>query len=383
MKVMVVLLCCWAALVAVDEDYVMYKDPIQPLNIRIKDLMDRMTLADKVGQMAQLDSSAITPEIIRDYSIGSVLSSGGSTPSLKATAQEWIAMVNSFQQATLSSRLGIPIMYGIDAVHGHNGVYNATVFPHNLGWEPELLRRIGAATGKEVRGTGIDYVFAPCIARSKIGNGAKMHSNHELVVDFLKNSLNFRFIDGLTYLVVKNAIPMSRINDAVRRILRVEFMMDLFENPLADDRSVNELGSQEHKDLATEAVRKSLVLLKNVENADEPVLPLSKKAPKILVAGTHANNLGYQCSGRTITRQGLRGNNLTTGTTILEAVKKTVDPNTEVIYNVNPTTDYVKANNFSYAIFIVGETPSAESKGDNLNLTIAEGGSDTIQNVCN
>lgn len=119
---------------AVDEDYVMYKDPIQPLNIRIKDLMDRMTLADKVGQMAQLDSSAITPEIIRDYSIGSVLSSGGSTPSLKATAQEWIAMVNSFQQATLSSRLGIPIMYGIDAVHGHNGVYNATVFPHNLGW---------------------------------------------------------------------------------------------------------------------------------------------------------------------------------------------------------------------------------------------------------
>ncbi|KAL0536153.1 hypothetical protein IC582_025091 [Cucumis melo] len=142
----------------------MYKDPIQPLNIRIKDLMDRMTLADKVGQMAQLDSSAITPEIIRDYSIGSVLSSGGSTPSLKATAQEWIAMVNSFQQATLSSRLGIPIMYGIDAVHGHNGVYNATVFPHNLGWEPELLRRIGAATGKEVRGTGIDYIFAPCIA---------------------------------------------------------------------------------------------------------------------------------------------------------------------------------------------------------------------------
>lgn len=140
---------------------------------------------------------------------------------------------------------------------------------------------------------------------------------------------------------------------------------------------------QEHKDLATEAVRKSLVLLKNVENADEPVLPLSKKAPKISVAGTHANNLGYQCSGRTITRQGLRGNNLTTGTTILEAVKKTVDPNTEVIYNVNPTTDYVKANNFSYAIFIVGETPSAESKGENLNLTIAEGGSDTIQNVCN
>lgn len=130
-------------------------------------------------------------------------------------------------------------------------------------------------------------------------------------------------------------------------------------------------------------MRKSLVLLKNGENADEPVIPLSKKAAKILVAGTHADNLGYQCGGWTITWQGLSGNNLTTGTTILEAVKKTVDPNTEVIYNVNPTTDYIKANNFSYAIVVVGEKPYAETNGDNLNLSIAEGGSDTIQNVCN
>ena len=74
--------------------------------------------------------------------------------------------------------------------------------------------------------------------------------------------------------------------------------------------------------------------------------------------------------------------NLTTGTTILEAVKKTVDPNTEVIYNINPTTDYFKANNFSHVIVAVGETPHAEPKGDNLNLTIPEGGSDTIQKVC-
>lgn len=122
MKVTLLLLCCWAALVVADEDYVKYKDPIQPLNVRIKDLMDRMTLAGKIGQMAQLDRSVVTPEIMRDYSIGNVLSTGGSVPSPQATAQEWIDMVNSIQQGSLSSRLGIPMIYGIDAVHGHNNV---------------------------------------------------------------------------------------------------------------------------------------------------------------------------------------------------------------------------------------------------------------------
>lgn len=130
---LVLLLCCCAALASADGDYVKYKDPGQPLNIRIKDLMDRMTLAEKIGQMTQLDRTVVTPEIMRDYSLGSVLSGGGSVPSPQATAQEWIDMVNSFQQGSLSSRLGIPMIYGIDAVHGHNNVYNATIFPHNVG----------------------------------------------------------------------------------------------------------------------------------------------------------------------------------------------------------------------------------------------------------
>ena len=132
-SILVLLLCGWPALAAAHDDHVKYKDPAQPLNVRIKDLMDRMTLAEKIGQMTQLDRSVVTPEIVRDYSIGSVLSGGDSAPSLQATAQVWIDMVNSFQQGSLSSRLGIPIMYGIDAVHGHGIVYNATVFPHNVG----------------------------------------------------------------------------------------------------------------------------------------------------------------------------------------------------------------------------------------------------------
>ncbi|TXG67662.1 hypothetical protein EZV62_008937 [Acer yangbiense] len=144
-------------------------------------------------------------------------------------------------------------------------------------------------------------------------NGKKMHANHELVTGFLKNKLKFRimvpnnykeFIDDLTYQVKKNIIPMSRIDDAVKRILRVQFVMGLFENPLADYSPVNQLGSQEHRELAKEAVRKSLLLLKNCKYADKPLLPLPKKATKILVAGSRADNLGYQCGGWTITWQG-------------------------------------------------------------------------------
>ena len=190
------------------------------------------------------------------------------------------------------------------------------------------------------------------------------------------------FIDDLTYQVKNNIIPMSRIDDAVKRILRVKFVMGLFENPMADNSLVNQLGSQEHRELAREAVRKSLVLLKNGESADKPLLPLPKKATKILVAGTHADNLGYQCGGWTITWQGLGGNDLTTGTTILQAVKNTVDSSTQVVYSENPDAGFVKSGEFSYAIVVVGEPPYAETYGDSLNLTISEPGPNTIYNVC-
>lgn len=103
---------------------------------------------------------------------------------------------------------------------------------------------------------------------------------------------------------------MSRIDDAVKRILRLKFQMGLFETPLAGTSFVNKLGCQEHRELAREAVKKSLVLLQNGKPGEEPLLPLPKKA-KILVAGSHADNLGYQCGGWTITWQGLGGNNIT------------------------------------------------------------------------
>ncbi|KAH9769273.1 glycosyl hydrolase family protein [Citrus sinensis] len=518
-------------------EYAKYKDPKQRVAVRVKDLLGRMSLEEKIGQMVQIDRTIATVQFLKDYSIGSVLSGGGSTPLPQARAADWVNMINDFQRGSLASRLGIPMIYGIDAVHGHNNVYNATIFPHNVGLgatrhfkyrDPELVKRIGAATALEVRATGIPYVFAPCIAvcrdprwgrcyesysedhkivqemtdvilglqgdppsnfrkgvpfvggKDKVAacakhfvgdggttnginenntvidmhgllsihmpaysdsiikgvstimvsysswNGEKMHANRELVTGFLKGTLKFKgfvisdwqgidritspphsnytysvqsgiqagidmvmipfnlteFIDDLTDLVKNNVITMDRIDDAVGRILLVKFSMGLFENPLADLSLVNELGSQAHRDLAREAVRKSLVLLKNGKNESHPLIPLPKKAPKILVAGSHADNLGYQCGGWTINWQGFSGNNYTRGTTILGAIRSAVDSSTEVVYRDNPDSDFVKSNNFDYAIVAVGEAPYAETAGDSMTLTMLDPDPSVITNVC-
>ncbi|KAJ0829795.1 putative glucan 1,3-beta-glucosidase [Helianthus annuus] len=189
------------------------------------------------------------------------------------------------------------------------------------------------------------------------------------------------FVDGLTYLVKNRFIPMSRVDDAVKRILRVKFTMGLFEKPLADYSMAKYFGSEEHRDLAREAVRKTLVLLKNGKSLKTPLLLLPKQASKMLVAGSHADNICYQCGGWTIEWQGLSGD-ITDGTTILSAVKKTVDPKTQVIFNENPSDSFVKSNKFDYVIVVVGEHPYAETFGDSKNLTIPEPGPSTINNVC-
>ncbi|CAL9074318.1 unnamed protein product, partial [Musa acuminata var. zebrina] len=256
-------------------------------------------------------------------------------------------------------------------------------------------------------------------------NGIKMHANRHLITGFLKKKLGFKgfvisdyqgidfittppdanytysvqtsinagidmvmvpfdyhgFISNLTTLVNAKVIPMSRINDAVRRILRVKFVMGLFENPLPDKSLVDQLGKKEHRELAREAVRRSLVLLKNGKSGKKPLLPLPKKADKILVAGSHADNLGFQCGGWTIEWQGGSGR-ITAGTTILDAIRSTADPATSIVFSENPDADFVKSNNFSYAIVVVGEPPYAETAGDSLNLTIAEPGPSTIRAVC-
>ncbi len=122
-----------------------YQDPSLPVQDRVDDLLSRMSLDDKIGQMTQVDRSALNPQSdLATYRIGSVLSGGGSAPSPN-TPQSWADMYDNFQRIALSTPLGIPMIYGIDAVHGHNNVYGATIFPHNIGLgatrDPELVRR--------------------------------------------------------------------------------------------------------------------------------------------------------------------------------------------------------------------------------------------------
>uniref|UniRef100_A0ACD5XMN9 Uncharacterized protein n=1 Tax=Avena sativa TaxID=4498 RepID=A0ACD5XMN9_AVESA len=510
-----------AAATVAGAGYAKYRDPRQPLSRRIDDLLGRMTLAEKIGQMSQIEQANATADVIKKYFIGSVVSGAGSVPAVKAPPETWAKMVNGMQRAALSTRLGVPILFGIDAVHGAGNVYNATIFPHNVGLgctrDPKLAKEIGAAIALEVRATGFQYAFAPCAAvcrdprwgrcyesfsedpevvqgmvaavisglqgdipggQRKVAacalhfvgdggtmdgdnqnstfhellrihmppyysavrqgvstvmvsftswHGVKMHANHFLLTEFLKTRLQFKgfvisdwegidrittpahadyllsiklaimagidmvmipytyteFIDGLTKLVQNGHIPMSRIDDAVRRILRVKLTMGLFESPYG---LAGELGKKEHRELAREAVRRSLVLLKNGKAGDKPLLPLPKNAKgSILVAGSHADDLGSQCGGWTVTWQGVAGNNLTTGTTILGGIRQAVQGHgTDVLYYEKPDAGFMRRNKarFDYAVVVVGEPPYAEAFGDSLNLTIPPPGPSLISDVC-
>ncbi|KAF8775642.1 hypothetical protein HU200_004421 [Digitaria exilis] len=345
---LLVLMLCMVALGRAE--YAKYKDPKQPLAARIHDLLGRMTLAEKIGQMTQIERADATPDTLANHFIGSVFSAGGSVPAApRDSAETWASMVNEKQKAALSTRLGIPIIYGTDANHGNCYAYKATIFPHNigLGATRQYVGAGGTFMGMDQNNTVIDahgllsihmapYYNAIIRGVSTVmisyssWNGVKTHANHFLITDFLKNRLKFR----------------------------------------------------EHRDLAREAVRKSMVLLKNGKSAHTPLLPLPKKVGKILVAGSHADNLGYQCGGWTMSWQGESGNNFTAGTTILSAIKGTVDPATQVIYSENPDAGVVAGDKYDYAIVAVGEAPYAEELGDNLNLTIPAPGESVIQSVC-
>ncbi|KAM1753607.1 hypothetical protein ACFX12_006174 [Malus domestica] len=507
-----------------------YRNPNEPIEARVKDLLSRMTLREKAGQMTQIERQVSTPEAIRDFSIGSILSAGGSVPFENALSKDWADMVDGFQRSALENRLGIPMIYGIDAVHGNNSVYGATIFPHNVGLgasrDADLAERIGAATALEVRASGIHYTFAPCVAVCKdprwgrcyesfsedteivrkmttvvtglqgqppeghpkgypfvmgrnktiacakhfVGdggthkglnegntissyedlerihvapyldcisqgvstvmasysswNGSKLHADRFLLTEVLKDKLGFKgfvisdwealdrlcepqgsdyrfcisssvnagvdmvmvpfryeqFVEDLVYLVEHGEIPMSRIDDAVERILRVKFVAGIFDHPFSDRSLLDIVGCKLHRDLAREAVRKSLVMLKNGKDPRKPFLPLDRKVKRILVTGTHADDLGYQCGGWTATWDG-RSGRITIGTTVLEAIEKAVGDDTEIIYELCPSTETLARQDISFAVVAVGEGPYAEFRGDNLTLVIPFNGADVISSV--
>ncbi|WP_139903207.1 glycoside hydrolase family 3 N-terminal domain-containing protein [Clostridium thermarum] len=467
---------------------------------RVEDLLGRMSLEQKVGQMIQTERATTSPEDVKTYHLGSVLSGGGSLPTPN-TAESWANMVDAYQAAAMSTGLGIPIIYGVDAVHGHNNVVGATIFPHNIGLgatgNTSLVKAIGEAVAEEVRATGVHWTFTPTLGIphserwgrtyetfgenaelvSKMGvayiqglqgdnpdksllrtdkviatakhfigeglaengtnqgdiklseedfknalenellipykaaidagvrsvmitynslNGEKIHGNPELITKVLKEELGFTgivisdyngidqiaastkkdkiakainagidmameptnwkgFYTDLLALVKEGRVPQSRIDDAVTRILTVKFEMGLFEDPYAQRDLLDSFGSEEHRELARQAVRESLVLLKN----DNDIVGRLKDMDNILVAGKSADDIGIQCGGWTISWQGSAGN-ITSGTTILQGIKDAVGDGVTVTYNKRGRAS---ADN-DVALVFIGETPYAESNGD-------------------
>ena len=469
-------------------------------------LLAKMTLDEKIGQMVQVDMAGLKGRNadVQKYFLGSVLSGGGSDPA-DNLPETWLNAVTELRAEALQTRLKIPLLYGIDAVHGHNNILGAVIFPHHVGLgathDPALVEKAEHVTAEEVAGTGIRWAFAPCVAVSrdirwgrsyesfgqspqlvsdlgvasvrgfqgdklnknsvlacvkhfagdggtengkdqgntvcdeatfrkvylppyvaaiKAGaasimvsynswNGQKMHGNKYLLTDVLKKELGFKgflvsdwaaidqlspnykndvetsinagldmimipfgpggdghnypeFIADLKNLVATGKVPQERIDDAVRRILRVKFQMGLFEDTATDPSLTASIGSPQHREVARACVRESLVLLKNSNN----LLPLKKNLKRITVIGKAADDIGIQCGGWTIDWQGRPGNVTTGGTTLLTAIKKSVSADTEVNYS----PDGADLKSPEVIIVTVGEQPYAEFKGDRQDLTL-------------
>ncbi len=464
---------------------------------RIDDLVARMTLRQKVGQMTQPERMHITPDEVRDHHIGSVLSGGGSTPGENRPA-DWVEMNDAFWAASVEEGEGllpIPLLYGVDAIHGHNNVLGATVFPHNIGLgcanDPDLMVRIARATALEILATGVEWTFAPTLAVARddhwgrtyesysedpervgtlgeafvrglqgdlgdeavaaclkhwVGdggttggvdqgettcsedelrrlhiapylpalragalsvmasynswNGEKCHGHRGLLTDLLKGELGFEglvvsdwngidqlsddyveaivqsvnagvdlfmvpdqwrdFIDGTIAAVEAGRIPMDRIDDAVRRILRVKERYGLFERPRPAERPHSDtalFGSAAHRAIAREAVRTSLVCLKN----EGGHLPVSKHA-RILVTGRNANDRGHQCGGFTVAWQGTSGNEHVQGGTSIWEGLHAVAPH--AVLSPDASILDGESAGFDVAIVVIGEGPYAEGLGD-------------------
>jgi beta-glucosidase len=477
---------------------------------RVAGLLGQMSLDEKIGQMVQADMYAVKGHEadIQKYGLGSILSGGSSDPSPDNLPTSWLKAVNGFQALALNSRLKIPLLYGIDAVHGNNNIMGAVIFPHNVGMgatrNPKLVEQEERVTAEEMAGMGARWAFGPCIAVAqnerwgrtyesysesaelvaKLGpaavrgfqgkvltadsasvlacakhfagdggttngvdqgntvcdeatfraihlapyravvkagvgsimvsysswNGVKMSANKYWLTEVLKGELGFKgflvsdwaaidqiskdfkvdvetsinagldmimipygpghennyveFITDLKELVAEGKVPESRIDDAVRRILRVKFQMGLFENAYTDPAWTAKIGSPEHRAVARECVRESLVLLKNSDH----VLPLAKKLKQLVVVGKAADDLGIQCGGWTIDWQGGSGTTTTGGTTILAGIRQTVSATTDVKFSADGN-DIGKPDAI---IVVVGELPYAEMKGDRTNLDLTD-----------
>jgi beta-glucosidase len=487
----------------------------------VADCLTKMTLAEKAGQMTQVANSYVRDKNdITTYALGSVLSGGGGGPNgAGGTAAQWADMVDDFQSYALKSRLGIPLIYGVDAVHGHNNVQGAVLFPHHIGMgatrDATLVQQAEDVTRQEVLGTGIHWTFAPCVcvprddrwgrtyegygedpsvvaplsqaaingfqgpvlgtnsvlATAKhyvadggttfgtgssgylidqgdaritetelravhlppyqnavaagVGsvmisysswNGVKDHGNGYLINTVLKGELGFKgfvvsdwggvkqlpdatyadqvahavnagidmimvpddyvgTINAIVNGVTAGKIAQARVDDAVTRILTAKLGLDLFNHPFADRTYTTQVGSAAHRAVARQAVRESLVLLKN-----NGVLPLSTTGTyKIVVGGKSADNLGYQLGGWSVSWQGGSGAT-TTGTTFWQALQQATAGTGITVQNVGTRTKGRYSGDVG--IWVGGETPYAEGKGDSSTLAFGNDNASQLSDLC-
>lgn len=151
-----------------EEEAPLYLDADAPIDARVDDLLERMTLEEKIGQMTLIEKNSVDPETAGELLLGGILSGGGGYPEGNNSTEGWAEMVGAYQDAALATRLGIPIIYGVDAVHGHSNVVGSVIFPHNIGLgatrNPELVQEIGRITALEMAATGIYWNYAPSVA---------------------------------------------------------------------------------------------------------------------------------------------------------------------------------------------------------------------------
>ena len=185
------------------------KDPV--IEARVEALLQTLSLEQKVAQMIQPEIRNITVEDMRKYGFGTYLNGGGAFPNnnKNSSASDWVDLAEKLYQASIDASedgSAIPTMWGTDAVHGHNNVIGATIFPHNIGLgaanNPDLIREIGAATAKEVMATGIDWVFAPTVATVRDDRWGRTYEGYsedpEIVKSYAKSIVHGRSLFAMT-----------------------------------------------------------------------------------------------------------------------------------------------------------------------------------------
>lgn len=500
-----------------------YLDPSLPVPTRVEDLLSRMTLAEKVGQMTQINltrlmgrnewdrgplNEAWLQRVLVDHHVGSILSGGGASP-VPNDPETWATVTNTLQRwAVERTRLGIPILYGVDAVHGHNNVLGATLFPHQIGlaatWDTALVEEVARVTARAVRATGIHWNFAPVadvgrdfrwgrfyetfgedrylaselvaasvrglqgeslssegavaatlkhfvgysqplngqdrspaliplrtlreiflppfeaglragartvMANSGSVNGVPVHASAYLLTEVLRHQMGFtgvvvsdwqdidklvtvhrvaptfeeavrrsilagvdmymvpldaeRFTRTLVRLVETGAVPMARIDEAVRRILTLKMELGLFERPYADPQAARE-AVQAGEELAWRAAVASITLLENRDG----LLPLGARHRSVLVTGPGADDVAMLLGGWSVGWQGVPPGEVPAVVTVAEALRQAAPPGVTVRHvaggrRAEELSGVVAAaRDADVVVAVVGEAPYAEGEGD-------------------